>query len=147
MNATFNKFLTAPRYTLAHDLALLVLRVLTGVSFYLAGSGKVATPTSWMPETMGFPPLVQALVAWGELIGGILVMLGLLTRAGALTLLIIMTGAVCVHIFLFGDPFMNPAGGSWQLAALYGAISLVLLAAGPGRFSLDRLLFRSRGNE
>ena len=32
-------------------------------------------------------------------------------------------------------------GGSWELAAVYLAAVTLLLMAGPGRFSLDALLF------
>jgi putative oxidoreductase len=41
-----------------------------------------------------------------------------------------------------GDPFVNLTGGrSFELATAYLLIALVLLVAGPGRFSLDRTIF------
>jgi len=35
-------------------------------------------------------------------------------------------------------------GPAFELAALYFSIALLLIATGPGRFSLDRKLFGSR---
>ena len=41
-----------------------------------------------------------------------------------------------------GDPFVNPAGRSFELAAVYLACAVLWLLLGPGRISLDALLFR-----
>ena len=53
-----------------------------------------------------------------------------------------MAVAFCFHAFLRGDPFVAMAGGpSFELAALYFSVALLLMAMGPGRFSLDRKVF------
>jgi len=50
-----------------------------------------------------------------------------------------MAVAFSFHAFMCGDPFVSMTGGpSSELAALYFSIALLLMAAGPGRFSLDR---------
>jgi putative oxidoreductase len=44
-----------------------------------------------------------------------------------------------------GDPFVAAGGGgSYELAAIYFCIALLLLAVGPGRVSIDRTLFGRR---
>jgi len=44
-----------------------------------------------------------------------------------------------------GDPFVSMTGGpSFELAAVYFCIALLLIAMGPGRLSVDRKLFGPR---
>jgi putative oxidoreductase len=53
-----------------------------------------------------------------------------------------MAVAIRLHAFVMGDPFVPTGpGGSYELASVFFCIALLLLLAGPGRFSLDRLLF------
>jgi putative oxidoreductase len=76
-----------------------------------------------------------AMAAIAELVGGALVLLGLLTRVGAFFLAIIMLVAMFgVH---WGAFFM-PRGIEYTLALL--GMSLALLIAGGGRFSVDERL-------
>jgi hypothetical protein len=42
-----------------------------------------------------------------------------------------------------GDPFVGRAG-SWELAAVFFSIALLLLLAGPGLFSVDKVAFGRR---
>ena len=39
--------------------------------------------------------------------------------------------------------FVNPAGGSFELPLVYLALMIGLIATGPGRFSIDSLLWGS----
>jgi putative oxidoreductase len=43
-----------------------------------------------------------------------------------------------------GDPFVGQGGASWELAAVYLACGILFLLLGPGRISLDALLFGRR---
>ena len=84
--------------------------------------------------------LWMGMAAFGELIGGILVLLGLLTRFGAFLIVCVMLTAifgVLLHNGLFG-----PNGMELALALLGSA--LALLIAGGGRASVDRLIGRRR---
>lgn len=82
---------------------------------------------------MGFPiPLFFAwAAALSEFLGGILVAVGLKTRAAAL--FICMTMAVAFFIRHRLDPFKAK-----ELALLYMGIAGALVLTGAGRFSLDR---------
>lgn len=126
---------------------LLVLRVIAGLALAQHGWPKIQKPFDWMPPAAGMPGFLQALAAVSEFGGGLAWAFGLLTPIASLGILATMaTAAVKVHM-MGGDPWVPPPGhrgGSYELASLYLAISVALLLVGPGRLSLDWLLFRGR---
>jgi putative oxidoreductase len=127
------------------DWVLLLIRLVTGYAFVLHGWGKIQAPLDWMGPQSAVPPVFQALAAVAEFGGGIALMLGLLTRLGAMGIACTMFVAVSMHRFVLGDPFVNLTGGrSFEPAAVYFLIAVLLLVAGPGKLSLDRKLFGMR---
>jgi len=81
----------------------------------------------------------QLAVAWGELVGGVALLLGCLTRLAALGLIIIQVGAVVMVTWSKG--FFAAVGGyEYNLALL--AMCLALVLQGGGRFAVDRLWVR-----
>lgn len=124
---------------------LLALRLAAGTIFVSHGAGKFGIGVGHglegvtaMVSSLGFPiPDVFAiLLASSEFIGGMLLILGLLTRLAAFTQVIAMTVAVVmVHWSngLTGD-------GGYQWAMLLGIASFCLMMDGAGRFSVDRML-------
>lgn len=125
------------------DIGLLVLRLSVGLTMAFGhGLGKVPVSDRFVSGVaeMGFP--MPTVFAWSaalsELVGGIFIALGLLTRPSALMLLVTM--AVAVFVGHAGDPF-----GKRELGLLYGAASITIAVAGPGRFSLDALIGRRLG--
>ena len=132
-------------YTSFGSTALLILRLIAGVAFMIHGWGKIQTPMSWMGSSAPVPGFLQLLAAVSEFGGGLAWILGLLTPLATLGILCTMTVALTTHIFVLGDPFVNPTGGhSFEPAAVYWGVGLLILAVGPGRFSLDRLFFGPR---
>ena len=125
-------------------LALFVLRVVTGLAFILHGWPKIQNPFGWMGADSSMPSVLQALAALSEFGGGLGWILGLLTPLSSFGIACTMAVAASKHIGK-GDPFVG-RGGSWELAALYLALALVMFFVGPGRFALDALLFRDRGD-
>jgi putative oxidoreductase len=90
-------------------------------------------------ERHGFPlPEVMGPIALlSELGGGILLALGLATRPAATLVIATMLGAAFkVHA---NDPFSKK-----ELALAYALAALVLLVAGPGRYSVDARLEKKR---
>jgi len=74
-----------------------------------------------------------------EVVGGLLILLGLFTVPGAF----ILSGEMAVAYFMTHFPRgFFPIGNGGELAALYSFIYLYLFAAGPGPLSLDALLRR-----
>ena len=125
------------------DLGLLFLRVFSGLALALAhGRGKFPPSQRFVENTekMGFPlPEVFAWAAAGaELIGGVLLAIGLLTRPSAT--LIVATMATAAYLGHAGDPF-----GAKEKALLFGVVALLFLFSGAGRFSLDAFIGGSKG--
>ncbi|WP_255219370.1 DoxX family protein [Kocuria salina] len=134
----------------AATLGLTVLRVVLGTTFLLHGWQKV---TGWTVAgtqasfaQMGVPAaeLAAPVAAVLELVGGLMLLLGLGTRVVAALLALTMLGAlVLVHL---------PAGffaadGGVELVLLLAAASVLFVLAGAGRWSLDHLVAaRRRGS-
>jgi putative oxidoreductase len=127
------------------DLALGVLRTITGVIFAAHGAqklfvygmdGVVAGFTQ-----MGVPlaGIAGPLVAGIELVGGIALFFGFLTRSVAAGLAAVMLGAI---VFAHGSAgFFMPNGFEFVLALLAAATTFAI--AGAGRYSVDALVRRS----
>ena len=124
--------------------ALLLVRVVMGVAFILHGWPKVQNPMGWMNVMGGenVPSFLQALAALAEFGGGIALVLGLLTPLAALGIVFQMLGALLLVHFPMGHRFVAAAGGpSYELPLVYLTLAILLLVLGPGRWSLDALLF------
>src|SRR5690606_10412683 len=101
------------------------------------GWDKINDPTGWMGPNAPVHDVLEAAAAVAEFGGGVALILGLLTRLFAIMIACTMaTAALMVHIPK-GDPFVNPGGKSWELAAVYFVCALVFLLSGPGCISLD----------
>lgn len=135
--------------TVAHanfqSLALLVLRVVAGGAFMLHGWGKIQAPMSWMGAEAPVPGFLQFLAAFSEFGGGLAWIIGLLTPLASLGLFATMTVAAAMHLIVRQDPWVSMTGGmSGEPALGYLTVALLLLAMGPGRFSLDAVIFGNR---
>src|SRR5262249_15032372 len=125
----------------AASIGLLILRVAMGTAFILHGWPKIQQPFGWIPPEMNIPDYLQFLAALSEWGGGSALSLGFRPRLFALGLAITMAVAVLkVHIPA-DHPYVSMGGPSWELAGVYFACSVLFLLAGPGRLSLDAMLF------
>ncbi len=135
------------------DLACLLLRVSLGVIFIVHGSAKISHEmgTAWERE---FAPWLNALLAYGELVGGIAMLLGLLTRVTAGGFAVVMCAALYVVSTVEGftgipDTVIKSfdylhVGSEFPFALLFQCGALLLL--GGGALSVDHyLLPRLRG--
>jgi len=142
---TIRRLLSVPQNPGLVDIALLLLRAVAGLAFMFHGWSKIQNPFGWMGPDALAPGIFQALAALSEFGGGLAWILGLLTPLASLGIAATMAVAFWLHAVLRGDPFVAAGGGgSYELAALYLCIALLLLAVGPGRLSLDRALFGRR---
>lgn len=121
------------------------MRLIMGTAFIWHGLGKIQNPFGWMGPEAPVPGILQFLAALSEFGGGISLILGLLVPLFASGLTVTMLVATAMHMFMFKDPFVNTTGGSsYELALTYFGLSVVWLTVGPGKFSLDKMIFGER---
>ncbi len=150
------KFFSLSWLPLKPDLGLLALRVAVSVLMIrYHGWGKLA---GWADEKIHQPNLFSLagfekefhtfpnyigisselsylLVVWCETFGSMFIIAGLFTRFHAAGLLITMTVAwIFHHHLLLAGP------GSGELPFSWAFVYLLILLAGPGKYSLDRRL-------
>jgi len=85
---------------------------------------------------VGFPPELQIPIGILELLGGILLVLGILTRISSSLFVIEMLGVIIFIKKL--KSFSGQGGAELELIAL--AILLVIIVTGPGRVSISHLV-------
>lgn len=130
----------------SRDYATLLIRVALGWVFIYHGAQKVfgvwgGGGLSGFADTLrsnGWPiPMVFAIMAGiGELMGGLLVTAGIITRYAALILAVIMfVAAVTFHHHAFGMKYRG-----FEYNFVLGMMALSLVIAGGGKGSVDRLL-------
>lgn len=130
--------------TRAAQIAYVLLRLVVGLLFFHHGAMKMLGWFGGMPDGPSPPPFPGMIWIGGvlELVGGVAIMLGLLTRPVAF----ILSGMMAVAYWKFHAP-----GGTWpivnhgELAVLYCFIFLYMAGHGGGDFSLDALIRRRRG--
>lgn len=129
------------------DLALLLLRVLVGVTFSLHGfqklfgwfgGGGLEGTAAWF-RGLGFGSGRSAalLAGTGEVAGGLGLALGLLTPLSAAAMVGTMTTAALVNHAEAGFWSVNKG---WELNGYLIVVAAALAVAGPGTYSLDHLL-------
>ncbi|MCG5541286.1 MULTISPECIES: DoxX family protein [unclassified Halorhodospira] len=131
--------------TLVADAGLTALRVGAGLMMAVGhGLPKIPPHEGFvgMVEGIGLPvPLFFAWLAGiAELIGGLLLAAGLLTRPAAAVILgTMLVAAFGVH-FAAGDPLFAVDGPSAEMAVLYAFVALSFMLVGSGRLGVDHLV-------
>lgn len=129
---------------------MLPLRLALGVIFIAHGAQKVfgAWEGAGLRAFANFPPpysfmrpgwLWMGAAAIAELLGGVLVLLGLLTRVGAFLIACIMLTAM-LGVHWSKGFFMSNQGIEYTVALL--GMALALLIAGGGQASADKAISR-----
>lgn len=129
------------------DLALLIIRVVLGVTFIIHGGQKLfgwfeGPGVKGMAYWLGsFGVAHPGLLAWtatlSEFVGGLLVLVGLLTPLA--TALIASTMVVAMALVHWKNGFLaSNQGYEFNLSLL--AMALALMLTGAGTFSVDQLL-------
>lgn len=125
------------------DVAVLLLRVVFGLSLVAHGLNKIRGPrglagtAAWFASTGMTHSALQARVASGtEMVAGGMLVVGLLTAgAAAATVSLMVVAIVTVH-WRVGYFIFLPNGG-WEYCAAFATVATSLAVSGPGRISLD----------
>ena len=130
----------------------LILRVMLGLVMLPHGAQKLlgwyggfgfAGTMGFFTEQMHVPVVVAFLVIIGESFGSLGLILGLLTRFTAASLSLIMAGAIAMVHWpngFFMNWFGKQAGEGFEYHLLVIGMSLALLIAGAGKWSVDGVI-------
>jgi putative oxidoreductase len=122
------------------DLGLLLLRLTSGGLMLTHGVPKLlnySMASSFADPLHISSPLSWFLTIFAEVFCAALVVAGIFTRYAAVPLVITMV--VAAGVVHSADSFSRK-----ELAVLYGAMYVVVILCGPGRFSLAGLFNRAR---
>lgn len=124
------------------DFGKLVLRIMTGALLLFHGVHKVLDgidPIKHMLAAQGLPDWLSYGVYLGEVLGPILVILGILSRVGGLLIVINMIVAVVLVVLNKEGNLLalDPSGGyGMELEAFFLFSGLAVALLGAGRFSI-----------
>ncbi|NJK41373.1 MAG: DoxX family protein [Acaryochloridaceae cyanobacterium SU_2_1] len=129
------------------QVALTLMRVIVSGLMIHNGLDKLANvagfATNVVDKGMGlpFPVFLTYCSAYAEILGSILLILGLLSRPAAFSLVFTMIMAIYFHLKV--DGLKIPA---FETASLYAVSFLFFLVNGGGQYSLDALIAKRLGN-
>lgn len=116
--------------------ALAVLRIVTALLFIEHGTQKLLDfPPSAMPAAEGGMATLMLVAGILETFGGLLILIGLLTRPVAF----VLSGMMAVAYFMAHAPQgFYPVNNMGDAAILFCFVFLYLVFAGPGAWAIDR---------
>jgi putative oxidoreductase len=139
--------MTRPLPAPSGDVAVLIARVVLGLVLIAHGLQKLvsngfgATSASFAKMGVPLPPVSAAYATLVELGGGILILLGALTTAAAVLVVLDMLGAFAfVHV----SKGVFVGGGGWELVAVIAVGAVLLAVGGAGRYSVDHAMSARR---
>ena len=128
---------------LKNEIGALILRVTLGAIFFIHGvvkfQGGIENTAGWF-ESLGLPGVTAYGVALLEIIGGILLIIGLATRLVAALFALLMIGAT-VKVKLAIGFLGNGQMAGYELDLAFLAIAVYLVINGSKVFSLSKLIF------
>lgn len=128
-----------------NPFALLLVRIVVGYLFLLHGTAKFFEFPISMTGGNGAVPLFSLFGAAAiiEIVGGVLMILGLATRFVALMLAGQMAYAY-FFVHATAQTLLLPMLNEGELAALYSVTFLMFVFTGAGKFSLDQKFWAKR---
>lgn len=123
----------------SNDLGKLILRVVLGILILFHGVAKLIHGAEAVNGALihaGLPSVLAFGVYLGEVVGPILLIIGLWTRVGAL--LVVANMLVALALVHAAQILTLPAGGGYalELQAMYLFTAIVVALLGAGRYSI-----------
>ena len=122
-------------------IIFLVIRIGMAFAFLWAGSGKVADPAGFgmvLQNMAGFEAELAVsmalIIGIFEIISGIFILIGFLTRPAAIFQIVILIGAMA----MFGFDFTS-GPGIWKDPTMLG-VAIGLVVYGSGKFGIDTII-------
>jgi putative oxidoreductase len=131
------------KITLVSTIIRVILGILFlahGISKFQMGLGNVA---AWFGG-MGAPGFLAYIAALLELIGGILLIIGLFTRYVSVLFIIMLIGAI-VMMKLSAGLLGNGQMAGYELELVYMMVAIFLSVSDPTPLSIDQAFLRKRG--
>ena len=124
-------------YAKSQNAALLLLRIIIAIIFYVAAYAKFPFWSSAPPGMSPFLLFTTKLLSIVEPLGATAVLFGFLTRWAAGGLTIILLGAIYVSQAVYGIGFTTPTAPGWNMPFSVLGGCIILFAFGPGKWSID----------
>jgi putative oxidoreductase len=123
-----------------NQYTILALRVLVGWIFVWSGFTHARDPEG-RSKDLGLPKGFVLLIGIIELLAGLGIAGGLLTRLSAVGLMIVMLGAMHRKAFVWQTGFWGKGSQGWHYDLLLLLIALMVFATNGGIWTIDRMLF------
>lgn len=122
----------------AFSYGLLSIRIMAGIVFIAHGIPKFYGVSGGYGffQSINLPPELFLPIALLEIIGGLAILLGVLTRIASLLFIIEMTGAI-----VFAKLSKGFVGG-YEFELLLISICITLVLVGPGRISIENYILK-----
>ncbi len=116
------------------DIALFLMRLMVGGLFFYSGQQKIRKLKHFAERHKLPLPIALGTVLF-ELIGGLMLILGIFSQIAALMIILVMLGAISFHIFKWKSPYWASKGG-WEYDLMWVVMCLVILTSGGGEIGI-----------
>ncbi len=117
------------------DWALLALRLLVAVIFFVSGLSHARKPKE-RAKSIGAPPAFTLFLGVAEMAGALGVATGILIQPAAIGLILVMLGAIQKKAFVWKTGFWGEKASGWHYDLMLVAMNLIFVTFGGGRLVL-----------
>ena len=123
---------------IAQSIVLLLVRILLAITFFAEARHKFKDIKAFAKQD-GLPVPAATAVAVAELCAALAMLSGVLAQWAGAGLVLLMLGTTCLHIFKWHSPYWANKRG-WEYDVLMLALAAVIVAFGPGKFTILTIL-------
>lgn len=132
----YNQRMMFPQLSRFSDVALLLLRIMIGIVFVTSGWKHLQDPGR-RSKDIGMSKGFTIFLGAAEVAGSLGVIFGVLAQLAAVSLILIMLGAIQKKIFVWHTGFWGKSGtNGWSYDTMLIVMNLVIVATGGGNLSL-----------